>query len=156
MPGTKSFISYKIQIIMELKMVQSMKEEEMPKKLRTYGFRFSVTDFFVLLIAAWSNWFLWGYLEEISLLIAFVVFHFFLFCNVFRIRQKFELIWSAVFLSNFFIWLHFLDANVVGLFATTFIFTIIIIVREFYQPRYHGIFAKKINKSLDLYLKNKI
>jgi hypothetical protein len=35
--------------------------------------------------------------REFAFAVAFVMGHFFLFCNVFRIRRKYELIWAVLF-----------------------------------------------------------
>ncbi|MEK6239135.1 MAG: hypothetical protein N2C14_30835, partial [Planctomycetales bacterium] len=86
-------------------------------------------------------------LVEGSILIAFTVGHFFLFCNVFRIRRGPELIWTAFFLADAAVWLLWLEMNVVGLIGTTLPLTILVIVREMRFPFYHGVFAKRINPS---------
>ena len=124
-------------------------------KHRTYSFRFSIIDFFVLVITMVSSVYLWQYTVEMSILILFVVGHFFLFCNIFRVRRGPELIWTGFFLANSTFWLVLLEENIIGLLVTTLIFTIIIIANELCLPCYHGIFAKNINKSLDLYLTGK-
>ncbi len=121
------------------------------KKNRTYGFRFSYGDGFVLLLALGVSIggqdfrpFIW--------FVPFVVGHFFLFCNIFRIRRKAELIWSFLFLSQIFLGIygHFwtLETSFIG----QLIITLMILCYEIQQPYYHGIFARRWNPYLDDYL----
>jgi len=123
---------------------------------RNCGLTFSITDFIVIIITALSNGYLWTLIGATSLLIGYVVGHFFLFCNVFRIRRRSELIWGGFFLLNAIIWLLFFNFNIFGLFLSTFILTIVLITCAIRSPFYHGIFAKQLNKSLEDYLAGKI
>ncbi len=52
------------------------------------------------LVTAW----LWGRVGSLSLLPLVVLVHFFLFCNVFRVRTRYELIWAASFVLNAGAW----------------------------------------------------
>ena len=61
------------------------------------GFRISARDVAVLVLGAGAVWWLQG---PMAVLIAIVVTHFFLFCNVFRVWRNYELIWAAVFVIN--------------------------------------------------------
>ncbi len=64
------------------------------------GFRISLVDGFV--IGACIIFTVWALVNAIpqylALLPAVVFFHFFLFCNVFRVRRKYELIWAGFFI----------------------------------------------------------
>ena len=80
--------------------------------------------------------------------VGFVIFNFFLFCNIFRIARSFELIWSAIFLSlmmgsTIFGWPNFIAAVAASL--TT---TVIVIAIEMRKPSYHGVFWQRINPEL--------
>src|SRR5882762_5550913 len=72
---------------------------------RTWGFRFSVADAVALVafgaFAASVNWLgssLWW-------LVVIAAGHFFLFCNVFRVIRRRELIWAFFFILNVGLWL---------------------------------------------------
>jgi len=69
--------------------------------LKSSGFRFSAIDAAVLCIAALGTWLLYPITPTYAWLIPFTVGHFFLFCNVVRMRRPQELIWAALFLVNF-------------------------------------------------------
>ena len=72
---------------------------------RPAGFRLSGVDALVLLATSvvsvqfWDSWQPWIPLLPI------VVGHFFLFCNVFRVARKLELLWAGSFIVNVFAWL---------------------------------------------------
>jgi hypothetical protein len=57
-------------------------------------------DVAVLLLTGLLAWASWNIHWEFGFAVAFVVGHFFLFCNVFRIGCKHELIWAALFTAN--------------------------------------------------------
>lgn len=64
------------------------------------GFRFSATDGVAIVLCTLLTWGTWPYLGQLAVLFPVVLGHFFLFCNVFRIRRKLELVWSALFIVN--------------------------------------------------------
>jgi hypothetical protein len=111
------------------------------------GFRLSATDIIVLLsgglfAAAISHW-----SGDLAIIAAVTVGHFFLFCNVFRIRRSLELIWAALFVVNVGILFTY---EMYGLFFVVMVqipITIAVIAVEMRTPRYHGIFWKSINPS---------
>ncbi len=76
-------------------------DEPRPRKC---GFRFSAADAAVIVVAAAATVVLWGPIGELALLFPVVVVHFFLFCNVFRIRRSYELVWADVFVANLIAW----------------------------------------------------
>jgi len=127
-------------------------------KGRTCGFRCSVLDISILLSLLIAFLLTAGLIRWI---IVFVVGHFFLFCNIFRVRPKFEYIWAVIFLANVGIWhLSFAgDYELMwfGIMITQVLVTIAVIIAEMRSPRYHGIFCRRINaKHIDDYLSGKI
>ena len=85
-------------------------------------------------------------------IVAAVVGHFFLFCNVFRVRRSLELIWAAIFLIT--VGYRFAQGEM-GWFPVMIIqgpVTLVVIGIEMMSPSYHGIAARKINRHLDDYL----
>ena len=65
---------------------------------RTWGFRLSKLDVAVIVVSTILTALLWKPTASYSFIGLLVVFHFFLFCNVFRIPRIPELIWGASFL----------------------------------------------------------
>jgi hypothetical protein len=61
------------------------------------GFRLSVLDAVVLVAAGVGSVLLSLLAWWLGFVVAFVVGHFFVFCNVFRIARKLELTWAGIF-----------------------------------------------------------
>jgi hypothetical protein len=110
------------------------------------GFRFSVIDGAVIVAAVAASAVFWNALGNLALLFPIVVAHFFLFCNVFRVRRSLELIWAAVFVVNFSAW------SVIGNFSWWPVLlvqtpvTAACIVLEIRSPGYHGIGCARIGR----------
>ena len=109
------------------------------------GFRFSILDGFILVVALCTGIFVAFYDYKYSVLIGFVVLHFFLFCNIVRMSRVPELIWATSFLALFFchIKLSLLSFN--SALATSLFFTVILVAIELRKPSYHGIYWKVLN-----------
>ncbi|MDX1973623.1 MAG: hypothetical protein SFY68_13925 [Candidatus Sumerlaeia bacterium] len=103
------------------------------------GFRFSSTDALILIIGTISA--VGTSLISISLpfLIAFVVLHFFLFCNVFRINRRYELIWSILFLLNAAFLLSDSWKSILMVSLLQLPVTFLLIALELRKPTYHGV-----------------
>ena len=85
--------------------------------------------------------------------------HFFLFCNVFRVRRRFELIWAGCFIANFLgnVWLVEDRAiSLLLLLALQSPVTIFFIWIELRSERYHGIGCRLANPDLQRYLSGEI
>lgn len=109
------------------------------------GFRLSLTDIIILIIGAAVSAVFALNDSIMSVIVVFVVGHFFLFCNVFRISRPSELIWAAVFL---FLSALTFTVGYPGWFATfssSAIITLALIFREMKRPSYHGVLWYKIN-----------
>ena len=112
------------------------------------GFRLSVIDVIVLLAGGLLAWRLWELAWWAGLVVVFVVGHFFLFCNVFRLARVPELIWagtfvllcSATILAGFPSWPLTL--------ALSLALTVVLIGREMRKPSYHGICWQGVNPRL--------
>jgi len=65
----------------------------------THGFRFSWTDALAIAVCAAAT--IWGLREigSVAWVVPFVLGHFFLFCNVFRVPRKPELVWAGGFIT---------------------------------------------------------
>ena len=119
--------------------------ETSPKR---HGFRFSVWD--ALILAAGLGLTLWLHAIDFPLwwIVAMVVGHFFLFCNVFLVWQRWELLWAAVFVIN--VGLHIANASFDWLLHLLWQlpWTITFIALQIRSPWYHGICAEHWNPSL--------
>ena len=123
---------------------------------RTWGFQFSRMDaaviaVFVGLAVVFRQWDspLWW-------MLAIASGHFFLFCNVFRIIRRRELIWALLFILNIGSWLWFENLNWAHVMYCQIPITIILIIADMRAPGYHGIFAKRLNPQLNDYLEGRI
>ena len=112
------------------------------------GFRLSILDIAVLVAGIIATVVMSTDIPAGSFVIGFVVAHFFMFCNVFRIPRRPELIWAGTFLilscSTIFI-------GVPGWYATagiSLVVTIVLIRRCMALPDYHGVGWQRINPGL--------
>lgn len=112
------------------------------------GFRFSGLDGLVLVggtvtaivLATYVWW--WGFV------VAFVLAHFFLFCNVVRMARPLELAWAAVFLV--------LAGGTVAIetpgwlltVLVSLVVTVVVVGVEMRKPSYHGVGWQRINPAL--------
>jgi len=129
-----------------------MHEEHQSK--RTWGFRFSTTDAGALVLFGTTVTLL--HPTSLSWIVAIVAVHFFLFCNVFRVVRRRELIWAAAFVLNVGLWLALdrLDWRIVLLCQLPV--SIGIIAWELKAARYHGVFADRLNDRLTDYIEGRI
>jgi len=88
----------------------------------------------------------------LAVLIGFVVLHFFLFCNVFRIPRKLELIWAGLFVLVMAGGILHSGFVLIALLPIQLIITCVCIVVAMRRQDYHGIFADRMNAELDGYL----
>jgi len=82
-----------------------MREQEERAQGRLPGFRCWWGDRLVILVCVAATWLLWKPLGRLSLVLPVTLGHFFLFCNVFRVRRRHEMVWAAVFVANVAFWL---------------------------------------------------
>jgi hypothetical protein len=119
---------------------------------RTWGFRFSATDAVVIAVCAAAALLLRGEGNPLWWLSLVVVGHFFLFCNLVRIRRSFELVWAAAFLVNCALWLLLGELGALPVLASQLPLTAWVVLMEVRSNRYHGILARRLNPRLDAYL----
>ena len=119
---------------------------------RSHGFRFFATDAAFLVVCAVVAFMLRDLLGAMVWIIPFVVAHFFLFCNVFRVRRSYELAWTAAFLANALAWQIFGSFTWPGVLAVQLPLTAAAIVAEMRSPSYHGVWARRLNPRLDDWL----
>ncbi len=112
------------------------------------GFRLSFTDIIVLVIGLSGAIFFYNINPLVSIMVTFVLAHFFLFCNVIRISRIPELIWAAIFLILVGSSLIFNKSVLAVAFSISLVSTLTLIILELKKPSYHGILWQKINPSL--------
>jgi hypothetical protein len=108
----------------------------------------SAVDVIVLLAGGWGTWFVGREIWWAGMLIGFVVGHFFLFCNVFRISRGAELVWAGVFVvlagTNIATGVPGWTITIVG----ALLLTTVLVVREMKKPWYHGLAWQRVNPNL--------
>lgn len=112
------------------------------------GFRLSLLDIGVLVVGALTAWVLAAQMWWLGFIVGFVVAHFFLFCNVFRLGRPLELAWAGVFvaLAGGTI---VQDAPGWGITAAgSLSATMVVILLEMRKPSYHGVLWRWINPGL--------
>ena len=125
-------------------------------RLRTWGFRFSIIDSVALAAFAVVIVGLHRLPSSLWWLVAILAVHFFLFCNVFRVIRRRELIWAALFILNVGFWLLLGRLDWFSVLACQLPVTVGVIAWEVKATRYHGIFADRLNTQLEDYLEGRI
>ncbi len=117
---------------------------------RTYGMRLWWSD--VAVIAAAAALTVWLRHEGIGLwwLLAMVLGHFFLFCNIFRVRRSLELVWAAVFVINAGWRLLRGEIEWLPMLAWQAPVTLLVLVLEMRSPQYHGVGCGWINRRMNV------
>jgi len=122
---------------------------------RRFGFRWMWWDPLMLLLGVGLPLVLQGPLGEAAWLLAVPVAAFFLFCNVFRVGTRLELIWAAVFVATA------AAAQVAGLTGGALVagvlgivlpFTALILSTAMRSPDYHGVLARRLNRDFEGWL----
>ena len=103
------------------------------------GFRFSAADGAAIVFCAILTWSTWSPLGSLAALFPVVLGHFFLFCNIFRIPRKPELVWSSVFLVNVAVWLYLGQFAWLRVLAIQTPVTVLLIAVAVFSKDYHGI-----------------
>lgn len=112
------------------------------------GFYFTASDVVVLVVGLVVSIIIGSKIWQGGLIVAFVVSHFFLFCNVFRISRSSELMWAAGFvlitastiLTQYPGW----SATVIG----GLVLSSLLIWKETKKEGYHGIYWQNWNPDL--------
>ncbi len=90
----------------------------------------------------------WQWTWWVGFVIAFVVAHFFLFCNIFRMSRPLELVWAAAFVAaaggTVVTETPGWGVTVVG----SLIVTVLVVAIEMRRPSYHGIAWQQLNPKL--------
>jgi hypothetical protein len=103
------------------------------------GFRFSTSDALVILAALAATALLLKSLGSLALLPVVVLGHFFLFCNLFRVRRTYELVWGVLFVINLSAWWVTGNFGWGRVLLVQTPVTLICLLLEIFSPRYHGV-----------------
>ena len=112
------------------------------------GFRLSVFDTIILIIGIAGSILLGSVAWWFGAIVAFVVLHFFLFCNVFRISRPPELIWGAIFLATAAATILTERPGWIATFSIAIAVSTYLIWRETKRKHYHGIYWQSWNPDL--------
>ncbi len=112
------------------------------------GFRLSHFDAIVIMCFASLGLMIFQDNRIPGVIIWFVAGNFFLFCNVFRVARRLELIWAAIFLALTACSTRFGVPDWPITFGVSLAVTIIVIGASLRSPSYHGILWQKINPQL--------
>ena len=126
------------------------------QRTRTWGFRFSFTDAVALVTFGVTVAILQWIGSSLSWVVIMVAGHFFLFCNLFRVARRRELIWAAFFVLNVASWLFLGHLNWFNVLACQLPVSVGVIAWELKATRYHGIFADRLNARLGDYVDGRI
>jgi hypothetical protein len=121
-----------------------------------FGFRFSLADAAILCGGAVTTLILLRMDHPMWWIVPMVVGHFFLFCNVFRMRRSLELLWAGAFVLDVCFWLTKMELAPLPPVLTQLPVTLAVILRELISPWYHGIFARHINVRLADYVASRL
>ncbi len=103
------------------------------------GFRINLLDilFILLLIGASVSIYLYiGDLGHYFLLPLYIGFTFFLFCNVFRLKTKDELLWTLFFMLSTMITMKYFEEHwVIYTLVFSFMLQVILIVKHVYSKK---------------------
>lgn len=109
------------------------------------GFRFSPRDLLAIVAATGLTAAGWPTIGALAALPMVVLGHFFLFCNVFRVRRSYELAWSGIFLLNFSAVVTRGAGDWTTILAVQTPITLLLIGLEWCSDRYHGVGAAQLS-----------
>ncbi len=125
---------------------------EQIQRKRIWGFRFSLTDAVALAAFGATVAILRRLDSGLWWVVAIAAGHFFLFCNVFRVMRRRDLLWAALFVLNVALWLLVGRLDWFNVLACQLPVTAGVIAWEIRAVRYHGIFADRLNPNLADYI----
>jgi len=127
-----------------------------PERHRTWGFRFSLIDTVALGVFGVAVGVLRRFGSDLSWVVGIVAAHFFLFCNIFRVVRRRELIWGGIFVLNVAFWLLLGRLDWFNVLACQLPVSAGVIAWEIRATRYHGVFADRLNPALEEYIEGRI
>jgi hypothetical protein len=123
---------------------------------RTWGFRFSLADALAILAFMSAAAVLWRLGNVLWWILVIAAGHFFLFCNVFRIVRRRELIWAGLFILNVGVWTALSLLTWPRVLLCQLPITISLVLSDMRSCGYHGVFANRLNPLLNDYLEDRL
>jgi hypothetical protein len=108
----------------------------------------SVVDGVVIVVGIVAAVCLWFTAWWLGFMVAFVVGHFFVFCNIFRVARPLELAWSGVFIVLMYCTVMFGRPTWAVAIGCSLLATVVVIGLEMRKPSYHGVLWERINPGL--------
>ena len=127
----------------------------MPRREFSPGFRLSMIDIVVLIAATAVVILLLGSYTWISGVVAFVLAHFFLFCNIIRMSRPLELLWAGIFVLLAAGTMLYSLPGWPLTYLLSAIVTVIVSTVEMRKPSYHGVLWQRINPTLRQWWENR-
>jgi hypothetical protein len=112
------------------------------------GFRLSLLDVIVLIVGGLAAAYAMTFDRWFGIAIAFVVLHFFLFCNVLRMSRPLELTWAGIFAALAIVTISLDLLSWPAVFAISSAVTVVVALIEARLPSYHGVGWQKVNPRL--------
>lgn len=127
-----------------------------PSTSRTCGFRLPWLDAVILIGGTVLSWWLQSQSFPLWWIVPAALGHFFLFCNVFLVWRRLELLWAVAFVFNVaaHVFSGELDPLPSLLWQTPL--TLAVIAWQIRSPWYHGIFAEQFNPRIKEYLNSEL
>jgi hypothetical protein len=120
------------------------------------GFRLSAVDVFVLFIGTVATFVLSSCNWSWGLVPAFVLAHFFLFCNVVRLARRLELLWAGFYVVLAGATIVFKSPGWLATTLASLLVTVIVVIIEMRKPSYHGVGWQRINPELPAWWKRTV
>jgi hypothetical protein len=124
-------------------------------RTRTWGFQFSRTDTQAIAVIMAAVLGLWRMGNPLWWILVISAGHFFLFCNVFRIVRRRELIWAGLFVVNVGIWIWTDRLTWPCVLLCQLPITTGFVIADMREPGYHGVLANRLNRQLNDYLEGR-
>lgn len=112
------------------------------------GFRLSFLDALVLAVGAMATAGLARIDPALAAALAFVVGHFFVFCNVVRMARPLELVWAGQFMLSSSSTVLMGTPTWPQTFLLALACTATLTALQLRKPSYHGVFWQRLNPSL--------
>lgn len=112
------------------------------------GFRLSVLDIAFILLGVAGACFFINSSPNFSVIILFVLVHFFLFCNIVRMSRASELIWAVVFVLLCLASLKLQWVPFYLVFLLSILVTSMLVASEVQKKSYHGVAWRRLNPNL--------
>ena len=113
------------------------------------GFRLSLPDCLILLAGAFASFEAANLDLHFGVAVGFTVGHFFLFCNVIRMRRLQELTWAATFIFLCSVSSTFGVPSWLQSFGITSAVKAVLVFFELRAPSYHGVCWRRVNPTLE-------